>query len=87
MVLAAVIALLVLGTTMLEAAINPDLALMLHATFLQVPLAALRRAFGQGRFLPAIIVTQTLVELVSELIYVRLIAKLGAEGSRAHDKC
>ncbi|MGD9665047.1 MAG: hypothetical protein AB7U34_07575, partial [Novosphingobium sp.] len=27
--------------------------------------------------LPAIIVTQTLVELISELVYVRLIAKLG----------
>jgi len=28
--------------------------------------------------LPAIIVTQTLIELISELIYVRLITKLGS---------
>lgn len=31
--------------------------------------------------LPAIIVTQTLVELISELVYVRLIRKLGAASS------
>ena len=33
---------------------------------------------GAVPVLPAIIVTQTLVELVSELIYVRFIGKLGA---------
>jgi ACR3 family arsenite efflux pump ArsB len=33
--------------------------------------------------LPAVIVTQTLVELLSELIYVRLIARLGRDSFRA----
>lgn len=37
---------------------------------------------GAMPVLPAIIVTQTLVELVSELIYIRLIPKLGAPGSK-----
>jgi ACR3 family arsenite transporter len=60
-VLAAVIALLVPGTTMLEAAINPALALMLYVTFLQVPLAALRRAFGQIRFLLALLLANFVV--------------------------
>ncbi len=36
---------------------------------------------GAVPVLPAIIVTQTLVELLSELVYVRLIAKLGNAGS------
>jgi len=54
-VLAAATALLIPGTTTLEAAINPALALMLYVTFLQVPLAELRRAFGQIRFLLALL--------------------------------
>lgn len=54
--LAAGVALLVPGTTVLEAAVNPALALMLYVTFLQVPLAELRRAFGQFRFLAALLV-------------------------------
>jgi len=60
-VLAAVIALLIPGTTMLEAAINPALALMLYVTFLQVPLAELRRAFGQIRFLLALLLANFVV--------------------------
>lgn len=122
-VVAAVVALLTPGTSALEAAVNPALALMLFVTFLPVPLAELKRAFAQARFLgwfvgrmfrldapagrsvafsaatrnslvvlplafavpdavpalPAIIVTQTLVELMSELVYVRLIPKLGSD--------
>lgn len=54
---AAVAAWLVPGTTALEAAINPALALMLYVTFLQVPLADLRRAFANGRFLAALLVS------------------------------
>lgn len=54
-VAAAVLALLIPGTTMLEAAINPALALMLYVTFLQVPIAELKRAFGQIRFLLALL--------------------------------
>lgn len=49
-------ALLVSGTSALEAAINPALALMLLVTFLQVPLAELKRAFGRVRFLAALLV-------------------------------
>lgn len=35
---------------------------------------------GAVPILPAVIVTQTLVELLSELLYVRLIARLGSSG-------
>ena len=52
---AAAAALLLPGTTVLESVVNPALALMLYATFLQVPLAELRRAFGQVRFLAALL--------------------------------
>jgi ACR3 family arsenite transporter len=38
---------------------------------------------GAVPVLPAIIVTQTLVELLSELVYVRLIATLGRDQSVA----
>lgn len=42
------------GTARLEAVLTPALAVMLFATFLQVPLAALGRAFAQVRFLLAL---------------------------------
>lgn len=45
------------GTQAWEVAINPALALMLYATFLQVPASALRGAFKQGRFLAALLAT------------------------------
>src|SRR5256885_1039430 len=54
--LAAVAAWALPGTGVLERAINPALALMLYVTFLQVPVAELRRAFGQVRFLTALMV-------------------------------
>ena len=60
-VLAAVVAFLVQGTSALESAINPALALMLFVTFLQVPLADLRRAFTRVGFLAALLVTNFLV--------------------------
>lgn len=61
-VLAAVLAATALpGTTRLEALINPALAFMLFVTFLQVPLAELRRAFAHGRFLGALFVANFLV--------------------------
>jgi len=53
--LAAGFALSVPGAVVLEAAINPALALMLYATFLQVPVAELRRAFGRFRFLAVLL--------------------------------
>lgn len=55
-VVAATVALLVPGTTALEASINPALALMLFVTFLQVPLANLRQSFVHVRFLAALLV-------------------------------
>lgn len=53
---AAAAALLLPGTTALEAGINPALALMLFVTFLQVPLAELGRAFTRLRFFAALAV-------------------------------
>lgn len=50
------IAFTVPDATGFENAINPALALMLFATFLQVPLASMRRAIGHGRFIAALLV-------------------------------
>ncbi len=58
---AAAAAWVVPGTSALEAAINPALALMLFVTFLQVPMAEFRRAFGQGRFLAALLLANFVV--------------------------
>lgn len=55
-VLAAVVALTIPGTAVLESTINPALAVMLYLTFLQVPVAELKRAFSQVRFLGALLV-------------------------------
>ncbi|MBQ1558049.1 arsenic resistance protein [Delftia tsuruhatensis] len=60
-VIAALVALTIPGTTVLESAINPALALMLYVTFLQVPLAELKRAFGQLRFLGALLIANFIV--------------------------
>lgn len=61
MAIAALAALVLPGTTTLEALVNPALALMLFVTFLQVPLAELGRAFAQGRFIAALLVTNFVV--------------------------
>jgi arsenite transporter len=60
-VLAAVIALLVPGTTVLEVGINWAIAFMLFVTFLQIPLADLGRAFTRVRFLAALLTTNFIV--------------------------
>jgi ACR3 family arsenite transporter len=60
-VIATIVALTIPGTAVLEGAINPALALMLYVTFLQVPVAELRRAFGQVRFLSALLVANFVV--------------------------
>ena len=60
-VLAALVALLVPGAAALEGGVNLALALMLFVTFLQVPLADLGRAFGRGRFLAALLITNFVV--------------------------
>lgn len=56
-----VTALILPGTTMLEPAINPALALMLFVTFLQVPLAALGQAMRDVRFLGALLAVNFIV--------------------------
>jgi ACR3 family arsenite transporter len=55
--LATLAALAIPGSVALERAVNPALAVMLFVTFLQVPLAELGRAFTQGRFLGALLLT------------------------------
>lgn len=60
-VIAAIVAFLIPGTSVLAAAINPALALMLFVTFLQVPIAELRIAFTRIRFLGALLVTNFIV--------------------------
>ena len=60
-VIAMVVALTIPGTAVLESVINPALALMLYVTFLQVPVAELKRAFGQVRFLAALLVANFVV--------------------------
>ena len=69
--LAAGIALLLPGTTALEAAVNPALALMLYATFLQVPVAELRHAFGRVRFLAALLLANFVVVPLLVAVLVR----------------
>jgi len=72
-VFGAVIAFLVPGTSVLDALINPALALMLFVTFLQVPLADLRRAFTRVRFLGALMVTNFLVVPLLVALLVQLL--------------
>lgn len=60
-VVAAVAALLAPATAILEGGINPALAVMLFATFLQVPLAELRRVFTQVRFIAALLTANFIV--------------------------
>lgn len=64
------IALTVPGTGALEAAINPALAIMLFATFLQVPLAELRQALSDLRFLAALLATNfAVIPLVVAILF------------------
>ncbi len=49
------------GTGVLEAAINPALAVMLFATFLQVPLADIGSALRNARFLTALLSTNFII--------------------------
>lgn len=55
------VALAVPGTERLESAINPALGLMLFVTFLQVPLAKLRDALKNTRFIGALLVANFVV--------------------------
>jgi ACR3 family arsenite efflux pump ArsB len=70
------------GTAALESLITPALAVMLYATFLQVPVAALKRAFGQIRFLLALLlanfaVIPLLVALLVQLLPADPMLRLG----------
>lgn len=81
--LAAVLALTVGGTDVLEDSINPALAAMLFLTFLQVPLADLGLAFAHGRFLAALLLTNfvampLLVALLVQILPDDPMIRLGA---------
>ncbi|WP_431150767.1 arsenic resistance protein [Acidovorax facilis] len=81
-VVAGVVALSVSGTGALERAINPALAVMLYVTFLQVPMAELKRAFGQVRFLGSLLVANfvlipLLVGLLIQLLPADPMLRLG----------
>lgn len=69
-VLAALAAMTLSGTAALEVLINPVLAVMLYVTFLQVPMAELRRAFGHMRFLGALVVANFI--LIPVLVWLLL---------------
>lgn len=60
-VIAAIAAMLIPGTTAAEAAINPALAFMLYVTFLQVPLVELSQALKQLRFMAALLISNFVV--------------------------
>ncbi|MBB5256019.1 arsenic resistance protein [Rhizobium leguminosarum] len=60
-VVAALAAYFVPGTTWLESAINPALAFMLFVTFLQVPVAELGKAFSRFKFLGVLLLTNFVV--------------------------
>lgn len=70
---AALAALVIPGTAALEAGINPALALMLFVTFLQVPLADLRRAFAQVRFLSALLIVNFVAVPVLVMVLVQFL--------------
>lgn len=81
-VFAAVVAFSVPGTAALEGAINPALALMLYVTFLQVPMAELKHAFGKVRFLTSLLVANfvlipVLVGLLIQLLPADPMLRLG----------
>ncbi|WP_337187114.1 arsenic resistance protein [Phenylobacterium sp.] len=61
------------GAAALEAAINPALAIMLFATFLQVPLADLGRALTRVRFLGALLAANFLVAPLLVLALVQML--------------
>lgn len=72
-IVAALTVTLIPGLGMLKAAINPALALMLFATFLQVPLAELGHAFRQRRFMAALLVANFVVIPLIVLLLIRFL--------------
>jgi ACR3 family arsenite transporter len=64
------VALTLPGAGALEAVINPALAILLFATFLQVPLAELRQALANLRFLTALLATNfAVIPLVIGILF------------------
>ncbi|CCV05767.1 Bile acid:sodium symporter [Mesorhizobium metallidurans STM 2683] len=72
-IVAALAAVLAPALGMLETAINPALALMLFATFLQVPLAELGRAFRQLRFMAALLIANFVVVPLIVLLLIQFL--------------
>jgi arsenite transporter len=72
-VIGVLVALLVPVATALEAGVNPALALMLFVTFLQVPLADLRRVFAHVRFLAALLVGNFIMVPLLVAIFVQFL--------------
>ena len=72
-VLAAAIAKLVPGTTVLEASVNPALAFMLFVTFLQVPLADIGLAFTRVRFFAALLIANFVMVPLLVAVLVRFL--------------
>ncbi|MFC7298980.1 arsenic resistance protein [Herminiimonas aquatilis] len=60
-IVAALVAMSVSGTTAVESAINPALAFMLFVTFLQVPLAELGQALKHVRFLATLLLANFVI--------------------------
>ncbi|MGZ2442194.1 arsenic resistance protein [Sinorhizobium medicae] len=72
-IVAALAAILAPALGMLETAINPVLAVMLFATFLQVPLAELGRAFRQLRFMGALLIANFVVVPLIVLLLIQFL--------------
>ena len=75
-VLGFVLAFAIPGTERLEGVINPALGLMLFVTFLQVPLAKLRDALRNTRFIGALLVGMAVGPLMGFIAYQRKASKL-----------
>jgi ACR3 family arsenite transporter len=72
-IVAAAAAMMAPSLSALESAISPALAVMLFATFLQVPLADLGKAFRQFRFMAALFVANFIVIPVAVALLVQLL--------------
>ena len=72
-IVAAAAAMLAPALGALESAISPTLAVMLFATFLQVPLADLGKAFREFRFMSALLVANFIAIPVAVALLVRLL--------------
>ena len=70
---AAAVAMMAPAVSVLEPAISPALAVMLFATFLQVPLVDLGKAFRQFRFMAALLVANFIVIPVAVALLVQFL--------------